>query len=89
MSPPVWPGKPGYLPNMSVVDPKLIFNFHPRLDWIVTVLARANQNYDGSAVDFYEDEFVLRGADHWAPVRVINWERYNIGDIVTNDQLRG
>ena len=87
LSPPVWSSNPLYLPKMSSVSQKVIYNFHPRFDFIVNVLARASQNYDGTRVDRYETEFVLRGGDHWAPTYPSVWRRNNIGDIVSNDEL--
>ncbi|MCA9178829.1 MAG: hypothetical protein KDB14_30410 [Planctomycetales bacterium] len=87
LSPPVWGDKPNYLPDLEKVDQKVIFNFHPRQDFIVSVLGHARQNFDGTEVDRYEREFVLPGGDHWAPVRIHSWRAHNIGEIVTDDEL--
>jgi hypothetical protein len=87
LSPPVWSDKDGYLPNMDVVEDKTIYNIRPRFDLIVTVLAKAQQNYDATPTDRYEMEITLPLPGHWAPLDVRNWERFDIGEIVTSQMF--
>jgi len=87
LSPPVWGDKAGYLPKMEFMQDKAIYNIRSQVDLIVTKVANAAQNYDRTRVDEFEKEYVLPGAGHWQPVRVRNWKRYDIGDVVTRNDM--
>ena len=80
------PALPGNLPNLNYVTSGQFFTIHAQRDAIVTGLAGARQNYQSfPELAAHETVIELAGiGGHWQPVRVPNWQHWDIARIVSS-----